>query len=146
MATARGATIGCVVSATIPADKSAYEALTYVKIGSIATIGPLGDSHERITVPDLEDGRVDSFAGTIDAGELSVAVNTENVGSGGDAGQILIKTNSGNDTTLAFEITDRGGAKSYFIGRVANYMQSERSPSVNQGATFTIWRITDITT
>ena len=144
MATATGATLSVVATATEPADDSAWKALSYVLVGEVATIGPLGDSNERITFSDLQDGRVISVHGTKDAGELAVAVNTENAS---DAGQTIVRTAAGNGSTIAVRIQDPGGvAGKYFLARAANYMDSERSPSVNQGSTFTLWRLTDVQT
>ena len=143
MATSTGSTLNVVATAqnTLPADDSAWKALTYVEVGEVATIGALGDSHERITVTALKDGRVNSFPGSIDGGELAIAVNTEN---SGDAGQTAIRNANGSTDTYAFKIDDSTGDDKYFLGRVANLMESERSPSVNRGLTFTIWRITAI--
>ena len=143
MATSTGSTLNVVASAqnTLPADDSAWKALTYVEVGDVATIGPLGDSHERITVTALKDGRTVSFPGAIDGGELQVAINTEN---SGDAGQTAIRNANGSADTYAFKIDDATGQDAYFLGRVANLMESERSPSVNRGLTFTIWRVTAV--
>ena len=145
MATATGSTLSVVKVTTDvpPADDSAWKALSYVGVGSIATIGPLGDTNERVTFTDLLDARVQSVQGTKDGGELAVAVNTEN---SGDAGQTLVRTAASDGSTLAVRIQDTGTSVpgKYFLAKAANYMGSERSPSVNQGATFTLWRITDI--
>lgn len=144
MATATGATLSVVATATIPADDAAWKALSYVEVGEIASIGPLGDSHERVTVTGLKDGRVDSFPGSIDGGEQAVAINTEN---SGDAGQTVLRTANGTSNTVAVRIQDPGSVPAkYYLARIANYMEVERSPSVNQGATFTIWRTTAVQT
>ena len=141
MATATGATLGAVTVTAIPADKDAYDALTFAEIGEIATIAALGDNIERITFAPLKTGRVVSVPGTKDAGDLAVACVTE-VSS--DAGQTLMRSANGTSNLVAFKLTDPDTSFRYFVGRVANYMESERSPSINQGSTFTIWRITDI--
>ena len=49
MATATGATLGAIAQTSIPADKDAYDALTFVEVGEISTIGPLGETNERVT-------------------------------------------------------------------------------------------------
>ena len=144
MATSTGSTLHMQAAAVsaVPADDDAWKALTYLEVGDIATIGPLGDTHERITVTDLKDGRTVGIPGATDAGELAVAINTENTS---DTGQTAVKAANGKSDTYAFKITDVGVSDDrYFLGRVANYMQSERSPSVNRGATFTIWRTTAV--
>ena len=144
MATATGTTLAVVATATTPADDAAWKALSYVEVGQIASIGPLGDSHERITVPDLKTGRLDSFPGNIDGTEQAVAISTEN---SGDAGQTILRTANGTANTVAVRIQDPGSVPGkYFLARVANYMDVERSPSVNQGATCTFWRITEVQT
>ena len=145
MATATGATLSVVKVTTDvpPADDSAWKALSYVLVGEVATISALGDTNERITFTDLQSGRVNSVHGTKDGGELSVAVNTEQQN---DNGQQLVRAAVSDGSLLAVRIQDPGtGADGkYFLARAANYMESERSPSVNQGSTFTLWRITDI--
>ena len=137
MATSTGATLEAVAVTAIPADKAAYDALTYVKVGNVGTIGPLGDSDERITFAQLESGFVESVHGTKDPGELPVSIVTEAVA---DAGQVIINTAANGRSLIACKIIDADSSFVYFTARVANVMQSERSPSIQRGLTFSLWR------
>ena len=127
-------------AATISAaDFTTWVALnTTDEVSRVGTIGELGDSVEAVTITDLKDGRTRRVPGALDGGEISVVVTQIDPT---DAGQTTIRTNSNTSQKLAFVIKDtvQDQAK-YFEGLAANYMENERSPSVNQGATFTIYR------
>ena len=137
MATATRATLAVVASPTEPADDSAYDALTHVLVGQVASIGPLGDTVEAVPVTTLADGRTTRVPGPIDGGEIPVMIATND---SSDAGQTLLRTNSNTSNGISFKITDPDSTIRYFWGLVADYTESERSPSVNQGASFTIYR------
>ena len=72
-----GSTLSAVASTTEPADKSAYEGLTFVEVGEIASIGELGDSHADATTNLLKDGRIVHYNGSADGGGLQIVVGIE---------------------------------------------------------------------
>ena len=109
------------------------------EISRIGTVGEIGDSVEAVTITDLSDGRTRRVPGALDGGEISVTITQVDYT---DGGQNLVRTNSNTAIKTGIVIVDPSleDRASYHRGLVANYMESERSPSVNRGATFTIYR------
>ncbi len=65
--------IGPVVTAT-PDTKTEYEALTYVEIGLVESLGEFGDESGSGTFTSLNDGRVRKYKNVRDAGNLALTV------------------------------------------------------------------------
>ena len=152
MATATGAelwigTVGPTIadSGGVPtnAELTTWKGLsTTSQVNRVGTIGELGDSVEAVTITDLADGRTRRVPGALDGGEIAVSITETDYDTTTGAGQNLVRLHSNTATNFYIFIQDptledRG---KLFQGLVANYMESERSPSVNQGATFTIYR------
>lgn len=127
-------------AATISAsDFTTWTALnTTSEVSRVGTIGELGDSVEAVTITDLKDGRTRRVPGAIDGGEISVVITQIEPTN---SGQTTVRDNDNTANTLAWVIKDTVQDQAqYFEGLAANYMENERAPSVNLGATFTIYR------
>ena len=109
------------------------------EVSRIGTVGEIGDSVEAVTITDLADGRTRRVPGALDGGEVSMTITQVDYT---DGGQNLVRTNSNTATKTGVVIVDPQleDRAIYLRGLVANYMESERSPSVNRGATFTFYR------
>lgn len=124
------------VAATIDRDaiESDYAAKTYTEMGSVKTIGALGDTNAAINVSLLKEGRVTKVNGEKDGGEVNVAVAFD----ASDSTYTAIRTLSGSNSNVWFEVTDADGALVYFQGIIANWQETERNNTTEKGATFVI--------
>lgn len=87
VSTSAGATIFIgPATAVEPADKIAYEALTWTEINEVESLGEFGDSSAAITFTALKDGRVRKRKGAKDAGDLALVVGYDPF----DAGQLAL--------------------------------------------------------
>lgn len=117
-------------------NKAGYEALTFVEVGSVATIGPYGDTHADITPPpDLKTGRQLHFTGAKDGGEVPVTLHTEDYAN---AGQDAVRAANGVRANYSIKVTDPDGNVDYFFGRIVSYRTIEKSATSYEGCEFTI--------
>lgn len=85
---------------TAAADLAAYQALTYVEIGEVESIGEFGDQASTITFTSLGDARVRKRKGVRDAGDLSVTVANDPH----DAGQLAAIAAEKTSFTYAIKV------------------------------------------
>ena len=123
-----GATLGVSVAVPATVDAAGFGALTYTAVGAMISIGETGDESEDITIPLLA-GRTLHVNGAKDGGSRDFAYQYEIA----DAGQILLRANTNNNTDVSFRITDPDGKIEYFYGRVAGAKRSERTSSAYKG-------------
>lgn len=132
-----GGTIGY-VAATVDrtADSSDYGAKSFTEMGTVKTIGALGDTSQVINVSLLKEGRVTKVNGELDGGEVSFAVAFD----ASDSTYSAIRALSNTNTNIWFEITDGddSGAQVGFQGVIANWQENERNNTTEKGATFIV--------
>ncbi len=125
--------IGCIIAVSISApatyDNAGFSALSYTPIGKIVSWGPIGDTHENISIPLLA-GRVEHVNGAADGGESQFTIRFDT-----DAGQTILINNSGTNNQLSFKITDPDTKVAYHAGIVANVQDMERSNGAYKGIT-----------
>jgi hypothetical protein len=128
-----GGTIGF-VAATIDRDAAAsdYGAKSYTEMGTVKTIGALGDTNASIPVSLLKGGRATKVNGEKDGGEVNMAVAYD----ASDSTYATIRGLSGTNTNVWFEITDADGDLVYFQAIIANWQETERNNTTEKGATF----------
>lgn len=121
-----------------PATENAagYEALTWVEVGEVVSIGEYGDTSEDVAVTKLKDGRTEHFNGAKDGGEMPVTCVRE----AADAGQVLVEANANTNQTVSTRITDPNGDIEYSYGRLANFRRPERTASSYDGVTYAVRR------
>lgn len=120
--TSAGATIAICTTANNSADdETTYEALTYVAIGEVETLGEFGDSAQAVTFTGLSDARVRKLKGAFDAGDLALTVANDP----DDLGQQALVTASGTKFSYAFKVVLADAADEndtdttiYFRGKV----------------------------
>jgi len=106
--------------ASEPANAAAYQALTWVKVGELESLGTFGDTSNEISWATLEDPRVRRFKGTRNAGTLEIVCGRDY----GDDGQTAILTAEESDDEFAFKVlfndAPSGGTPSerYFVAVV----------------------------
>lgn len=126
--------IATVSGTTNPANKAAYEALTWIQVEQTESIGEFGDSQAAITFTGLGDARVQKLKGSSDAGTLSVVMAYNELADGSPTtGQYLLAV-ANADTTPAnyrFKVTfnDAGtgsplgtNTTHYFSGQVGTFV------------------------
>lgn len=130
-----GSTLGLVAGTRDKAaDASDYAAKTYVNVGSIVSIGALGDTSASIPISLLAEGRVIYVNGEKTLGEITVTLAIDI----SDTAQATIESNANTNTNYYFEVEDLDGKKYYFQGLLANYQTTERTSNNYKGATFVI--------
>ena len=134
--TSIGSTLHLVAAAPATEDAAGYEALTFVEVGEVISIGAIGDTSEDVTVTKLKDGRTEHFNGAKDGGSVPVACVREE----GDAGQAIVEAEGNSNTTISFKVVDPNGDARYSYGRLANIQTPERTASSYEGLTFEMRR------
>lgn len=90
----------CATSTPSADDVSAFEALTWIEIGEIESIGEYGDAAAQITFTSLGDSRVRKLKGAYDAGDITVTLAHDPT----DAGQLALKTMAAAKFSYPFKV------------------------------------------
>lgn len=106
------------------ADLAAYEAITWVEIGEVETLGDFGDSVGVATFTALANRRVRKFKTTYDAGTMSLTVGDD----ASDVGQQDVELALYDDGDFPFKVVYNdqitavtgNGTTLYFQGKVIN--------------------------
>jgi hypothetical protein len=123
-----GGTVAVSVATPGTVDASGFGALTYTVVGNMISFGETGDEAADISIP-LLSGRTLHVNGAKDGGSRKFAYQYEL----SDAGQVLIRANTNNNTDVSVKITDPDGKIEYFYGRIANLKRSERTSAAFKG-------------
>lgn len=112
-----GSTLHAVATAPASYDSTGYAALTWVAVGEIKDIPAFGISRNSIPFTPLASGVTQKYAGTSDAGKISLSFlsNTD------DAGQIVLKTGRGSNSPISIKVTSQNGDVYYFRAIVLSY-------------------------
>lgn len=124
------------ISATPTADHTltGYQALTWVQVKNIVTIGQIGFNHATIDAPDLESGIVTTLKGARQGAAASMAYRALS----GDAGQAAVLTANNAQTEVSIQVVDPNGATAtYWTGVIHSLIDTEASVISYEGATFT---------
>jgi hypothetical protein len=125
------------IATGIPAtfDEAGYEAMTWVNIGGLVSIGEVGDEHETITVPDLTLGRIRTIKGAAVGTTIPVALREVLSDAGQTAAQAAAKGAGGE---YSFRISEPGGTEQYVSGVAMSWKRTERSTGSYAGFTFSV--------
>lgn len=123
-------------------DETGYDALTWVEVGKIVSIGELGDESEDIAFDLLKPGRRTHVSGVKDLGEIPVTIEYDRE----DAGQDIVRTANNTNVTHSFRIDDPDGDEIFFQGLVANIKFLERVANQYKGFNMVIRGQTGTTT
>ena len=130
-----GGTLSVVASTPATEDESGYEALSFIEVENVISVGEFGDNSEDITFNLLKSGRTSHVNGVRDLGEIAVSCAYDDQNN---TGIELVNTNANTDTVMSWKLVDTNGATSYWQGRAANYRQTERTASSFEGRNFVI--------
>lgn len=124
------------ISATAPATNTlaGYQALTWIKVGGIVSVGQIGFSHATIEAPDLESGITETLKGAQSGTGGQAAYKYIE----GDAGQAAIVAANATRDNVAIQVVDPDGeTSSYWTGIVHSLIDTEASVTTYEGSTFT---------
>ena len=136
-----GSTLSVYAGTPATEDQTGYEALTWVEVGNVVSIGGLGDTSEDVTFDLLKTGRRSHVSGVKDVGEVPVTIEYNR----SDAGLTILEAANNGNTTHSFRVTDSDGDDYYFQGLVANMTDNERTASQYKGINFVMRGQTGIT-
>lgn len=119
--------------------EAGYEAMTWVNIVGLVSIGELGDDNEAITVPDLTAGRIRTLKGAATGTTVAVALRAPIAGEV-ITGQTNVRAAAAATTgaEYSFRITDASGNSEYVSGVVMSFKRTERTTSSYEGYTFSV--------
>lgn len=115
--TSLGATFATVAAQPATYDQAGFDALTWVLVGEVTTIGEFGATFEDVTHIPLVDGITQHFKGAVDYGELTMAVGYDE----DDAGQVLVASGvdgANRDVVYSHRVTLQDGTIFYSIGQL----------------------------
>ncbi|MDZ7904599.1 MAG: hypothetical protein U5N55_01535 [Cypionkella sp.] len=116
-------------------DESGYEAMTWVNIAGLQSIGEVGDEHETISVPDLTGKRIRTIKGAAIGATIPIALYEVDSDAGQAAAELAAK---GSDGEYSFRVSGPGTKKQYFSGVCMSWKRTERSTGSYAGYTFSV--------
>ena len=122
------------IAAALPATDtlSAFQALTWVQVKGVSSIGSIGFTHNMIEVPDLESGINLQLKGAETGQAASIVFRAID----GDAGQEDVQAAAPTRTEVALKIMDPDGTNSRFVrGELHSLVPNEASNTSHRGAT-----------
>jgi hypothetical protein len=126
------------IATGVPAtfDKAGYEALTWVQVKGIVSVGSIGVTDSIIDVPDLETGFTKSVKGARVGTVIPVAMREIK----SDAGQAALKTACEAFTEYSFKVLEPTAADEveYISGLPHDWLRNERSTTAYAGFTANI--------
>lgn len=134
-----GTTIAIATGLPSTFTEAGYEAMTWVNIVGLQTIGELGNDHETITVSDLTAGRIRTLKGAAVGSTVPFTIRAPLAGETA-TGQTNVKAAcdavSGAENSL--RITDASGNSEYISGVFMSWKRTERSTASYEGYTFSV--------
>lgn len=126
------------IATGVPAtfDKAGYEALSWVQVKGIVSIGAIGVTDNIIDVPDLETGFTKGVKGARVGTVIPVAMREIKA----DAGQVAFEAACDAFTEYSFKIQEPSAANAveYVSGLPHDWSRNERSTTVYAGFTANI--------
>lgn len=114
-------------------DSAEFEALTYVEVGDIESIGAFGDTSATIEFTSLSDARVRKRKGVRNAGDIPVVVADNPT----DAGQTALIAAEASPGAFAFKSVTATRTR-YFRALVASAQDSEKAANGILKVTYTL--------
>ncbi|KQQ72931.1 hypothetical protein ASF70_15785 [Rhizobium sp. Leaf321] len=116
--------------------KVGYEAMTWVQVKGVVSIGATGVSDNIIDVPDLESGFTLGVKGARSGTETEVALREVKA----DPGQVAFKAACDAFVEYSFKILEptASGQAEYITGVPSNWRRNERSTTTYAGFTATV--------
>lgn len=128
-----GTTLAIATGVPATFDEAGYEALTWVNIAGLVSIGEVGDDHETISVPDLTLGRIRTIKGAAVGTTIAIALREVPLDAGQVAAEAAAKAAGGE---YSFRVSEPAGKEQYFSGMTGSWKRTERSTGSYAGFTF----------
>lgn len=119
-------------------DEAGYEAMTWVKVGGIVSIGPVGGTNNIIDVPDLESGYNKAAKGAKTGAVTAIALREIKADAGQAAAKSAASEAEQNDYSFMITEPDASGEVEYITGIAYDWQRNERSTTSYAGFTFSI--------
>jgi len=117
-----GTTVAVVAALPATYNAAGFAALTWTgTVGLLVQWGSMGDTSSDIPVTTLA-GRTLHTNGALDGGEIGFTY----VFALADAGQVILRAQSGTNTGVSARVTDPNGVVSYVSGVIASVVDAER--------------------
>lgn len=132
-----GGELHIVASSTLPAtyDTTGYDALTYVEVEEVASIGDFNNEAANVnTFTDLKTGTINKRKGSSDYGSINVSMATAR----GNTGQGHIFTAGAASGPSSFKIVDSNGNINYIEALVTTITEQIGGPDDNVLTQFTL--------
>jgi hypothetical protein len=132
--TSVGTTIGLVAAAPTAATKAGYEALTYIEVGEVDSIGDIVVSREVQSRVPLKTGITTKTKGATNFEPFTVS----GAWASGDQGQVMVKAALEANTAYSYCISYADGSKEYGRGLITSRGKNPGDANAFTGMTFTI--------
>jgi hypothetical protein len=130
-----GTTLAIATGLPATFDEAGYEAMTWVNIAGLVSIGEVGDDHETISVPDLTLGRIRTIKGAATGTTIAIALREVLLDAGQAAAEVAAKAAGGE---YSFRVGEPAGKEQYFSGVCMSWKRTERSTGSYAGFTFSV--------
>lgn len=123
------------IASGVPAtfDKAGYEAMSWLQVKGIVSIGAIGVTDAMVEVPDLESGFTKGVKGARVGDEVPIAMREVK----SDPGQDALKTACEAFVEYSFKVLEpaASGEVEYFSGPPSNWKRNDRSTTTYAGYT-----------
>jgi hypothetical protein len=113
-----GATIGVAASEPATHDAVGFAALTYTDVGEVISVGSRGRTYTDVSYKTLAERGTLHRKGSYDEPETTFEIGADRT----DAGQLIMKTGSANDSNHSFKIVYSNGEVDYFMGLIFSFV------------------------
>lgn len=134
-----GTTIAIATGVPATFTEAGYEAMTWVNIVGLVSVGEMGDEHETVSVPDLTAGRIRTLKGAATGTAIVVTLRAPLSGetaTGQTNAKAAATANGGAEHS--FKVTDASGNSDYVSGVAMSWKRTERSTSSYEGYSFSV--------
>lgn len=129
-----GTTVAIATGVPATFTEAGYEAMTWVNVVGLVSVGAMGDENETISVPDLTAGRIRMLKGAATGSTIQMAFRAPLAGEV-VTGQTNIRA-AANVTTggeYSIRVMDAGGNSDYVTGPVMSLVRNERTTTSYDG-------------
>jgi hypothetical protein len=113
-------------------NETGYEALTWVEIGGLVSVGETGSEDEAVPVGNVTTGRISTIKGGTQGITTPVVFRTIEA----DAGQVAVIAACGSRAEFSWRVGEPGTIERYHSGPAMNLRRLERTTNSYQGMSF----------
>jgi hypothetical protein len=121
-------------------NQAGFEALSYDTVGELTEIGEFGKEYALVTHNPINDRQTYKFKGSYNNGSITLQMASDE----DDAGQAVVITALGSDTSVSFKVTHQDATVDYFTGKVMSYKKNVGSSDSILSASVTVELDSDV--